>query len=86
MIAQVHQGEMIVPASATPWAQAVMSNASANGGAGQITVHHATNFNIQALDSGDVKRWIKGNSKTILRTVSEGVRLGAHLGLKNLSA
>lgn len=37
MIAQVHQGEMIVPAAQTPWAQALMANAT---GAGGNVVHH----------------------------------------------
>ncbi len=32
MIAQVHKGEMIVPAAQTPWAQSLMSNASGSGG------------------------------------------------------
>jgi len=82
MIAQVHAGEMIVPASATPWAQSLLSNAAASPNQGNVTVHHATHFNITALDSKDVSRWIKGNGKMIMRTVDEGVRLGAHLGFK----
>ncbi len=86
MVAQVHRGEMIVPAAQTPWAQSLMSNAaSAGGSGGDVHVHHATNFNISALDSGDVKRWIKGNGKEILRTINEGIRLGTHLGLKKLA-
>jgi hypothetical protein len=86
MVAQVHQGEMIVPAAQTPWAQSLMANAAAGGSGGSpnVTVHHATHFNISAMDSGDVKRWIRGNGKEILRTINEGVRLGAHLGLKKL--
>jgi len=83
MIAQVHAGEMIVPAAATPWAQSLMANA-ASSGTGRVTVNHATHFNITALDSKDVSRWIKGNGKTIMRTVNEGVRLGTHLGFKRL--
>ncbi|WP_020177053.1 hypothetical protein [Methyloferula stellata] len=86
MIAQVHQGEMIVPAAQTPWAQSLMANAVGGGGSSSVTVNHATHFNISALDSGDVKRWIRGNGKEILRTINEGVRLGTHLGLKKLQA
>ena len=87
-IGQLHQGEMIVPAAATPWAQGLMANASGgtgNSGNSGVTVNHTTHFNISALDSGDVKRWFKQNGKTILRTVNESVRLGAHLGLSKLT-
>ena len=90
MIAQVHQGEMIVPAAHTPWAQRVMSNAvTGNGGNGQgkggITLNHATHFNIQAMDSQDVKRWFKANGKTVMRTINDSVRYGAHLGMSKLT-
>ena len=89
MVAQVHKGEMIVPAAHTPWAQSLMSRAGrpADGAAsgGDVHVHHATNFNIQALDSRDVKRWIAGNGRTILDTINSSVRNGAHIGLSKLS-
>jgi hypothetical protein len=86
MIAQVHQGEMIVPAKQTPWVQDMLANSGQNGSSGNaVHVHHATNFNISSMDSGDVKRWIKGNGKEILRTINEGVRLGTHLGLKKIA-
>jgi len=85
MIAQVHAGEMIVPASATPWAQSLMSNA-AGSNSGNVTVNHATHFNISALDSKDVSRWIQSNGKAIMKTVNEGVRLGTHLGFKRLQS
>jgi hypothetical protein len=86
MLAQVHQGEMIVPAAQTPWAQSLMSNAAGGGnGSGGVTVNHATHFNVTALDSQDVKRWFKQNSKTVLRTINDAVRNGSHLGLSKLS-
>ena len=86
MIGQLHRGEMIVPAASTPWAQSLMANAASGGssGNGGVTVNHTTHFNISALDSGDVKRWFKNNGKTILRTINDSVRLGAHLGLSKL--
>lgn len=84
MFAQVHRGEMIVPAAATPWAQSLMANA-AGGAGGGVTVNHATHFNVTALDSQDVKRWFKNNSKMMLRTINEAVRNGSHLGLDKLS-
>jgi hypothetical protein len=75
---------MIVPAGpAQNLRQALSGGVSSDGST--VHVHHATNFNISSLDSGDVKRWIKGNGKEILRTINEGVRLGTHLGLKKLS-
>lgn len=86
MIAQVHQGEMIVPAGATPWAQSVMANAAAGGGqGGGVTLNHATHFNISAMDSQDVKRWFKSNGKTVMRTINDSVRYGAHLGMSKLA-
>jgi hypothetical protein len=84
MVAQVHRGEMIVPAGATPWAQSVLANAA--GAASGVTVNHATHFNISALDSQDVKRWFKNNSKTMLRTINDAVRSGSHLGLSRLKS
>ena len=84
MVAQVHQGEMIVPAAQTPWAQGLMSNA-AGSQAGGVTVNHATHFNVSALDSQDVKRWFSQNSKTVMRTINDAVRNGSHLGLSKLS-
>lgn len=83
MVAQVHRGEMIVPASATPWAQGVLANAA--GAAGGVIVNHATHFNISALDSQDVKRWFQNNGKTMLRTINDAVRNGSHLGLSKLT-
>ncbi|MGB6656753.1 MAG: hypothetical protein WBE49_07655, partial [Methylovirgula sp.] len=82
-VAQVHRGEMIVPASATPWAQGVLANAA--GAAGGVIVNHATHFNISALDSQDVKRWFQNNGKTMLRTINDAVRNGSHLGLSKLT-
>ncbi len=86
MIAQVHKGEMIVPAAQTPWAQSLMANAAGGGsaaGAG-VTVHHATHFNISAIDAQGVKSFLKNNSRQILRAINEGVREGSHLGLSHL--
>ena len=88
MVAQIHKGEMIVPAAQTPWAQSLMASSkgapAAGGSGGDVHVHHATNFNVAALDSRDVKRWITGNGRTILDTINSSVRNGAHLGLSKL--
>ena len=80
MIAQVHQGEMIVPAAA---AARIRDAAGARGG-GDLHVHHATHFNVSAMDSRDVKRFFHGNGKAILGAINDSVRNGAHLGLSKL--
>jgi hypothetical protein len=54
-LAQIHAGEMIVPAAATPWAQSLMSGAASGGGGGGDTYHtwHVTS---NARDPRDVAR------------------------------
>lgn len=78
MIAQVHRGEMIVPAGP---AQAIRSGAA---GSGSVHVHHATHFNVTAMDSRDVARFLRGNGKAILGAIDTSVRKGAHLGFSTL--
>ena len=80
MIAQVHRGEMIVPAGAA----ARMRDAASAGGGGDVHVHHATHFNVSAMDGRDVKRFLSGNGKAILGAINDSVRNGAHLGLSKL--
>lgn len=84
MIAQVHRGEMIVPASATPWAQAVMTGAANTPGVSTVHVHHSTNFNVTAMDTRSVQAFFKDHGKTIMRTINESVRTGSHLGLSRI--
>ena len=75
MIAQVHRGEMIVPASI---AGQIRDGVGAGGG---VTVHHQTHFNVTAMDSGDVKRFFAANSRAILNAIDVGIRSGSHLSL-----
>ncbi|MGA7383672.1 MAG: hypothetical protein WBW81_02920, partial [Methylocella sp.] len=82
MIAQVHQGEMIVPAG--PAATFRSMTESNSGAAGTVHVHHATNFNVSAMDSQGVRQFFKNNSKQIMRTINESVRTGSHIGLSKL--
>ena len=86
MIAQVHKGEMIVPAAKHPWAQNLMANSAGGGGqgGGDIHVHHSTDINVSAMDAHSIRQFFKDNSKRIMRTISEGVRTGAHIGLSKL--
>ena len=82
MIAQVHQGEMIVPTGpAATFRSMIEGNSSV---AGTVHVHHATNFNVAAMDSQGVKQFLKNNSKQIMRTINESVRTGSHIGLSKL--
>ena len=79
MVAQVHRGEMIVPAAP---AQA-MRDAAGRGGGG-ATVNHQTHFHVAAMDARDVSRFLRGNGKAVLRSINDSVRKGAHLGLSKL--
>lgn len=82
MIAQVHQGEMIVPAGPAGALRSALSGGSGSGGT--VHVHHSTNFSVQAIDASGVKQFFKNNGRQILRTINDGVRTGSHLGLSKL--
>ncbi len=84
MIAQVHQGEMIVPAGPAATFRSMMESNS--GVAGTVHVNHAVNFNVSAMDSQSVRQFLKANSKQIMRTINESVRTGSHIGLTKLGA
>jgi hypothetical protein len=84
MIAQVHQGEIIVPAGLAATFRSMMDSNS--GVAGTLHVHHATNFNVSAMDSQSVRQFLKGNAKQIMRTINESVRTGSHIGLSKLQS
>ena len=81
MVAQVHRGEMIIPAG--PAGQ--LRDAAASGGLGGVHVHHQTHFNVTAMDSRDVNRFLRGNSRAILGSINDSVRKGAHLGFSKLN-
>ena len=83
MIAQVHQGEMIVPAGAAATFRDAMAGGGAGGG-GAVHVHHQTAFNVTAMDAGDVNRFFTKNSRAILSAINTGVKNGSHLGLSKL--
>lgn len=90
MIAKVHKGEMIVPAGpAAAWRSALNDGplgGQIGAGGGQVTVNHATNINISAIDGASVKQFFKNHNQMIMRTINEGVRIGAHLGLGKLGS
>ena len=80
MVAQVHRGEMIVPAAP---AQA-MRDAAGRGGGNGVNVQHQTHFHVAAMDARDVSRFLRGNGKAILGAINDSVRKGAHLGLSKV--
>lgn len=84
MIAKVHKGEMIIPAGPAAAWRGALSGAPSGGAGPGVTVHHSTNINVNAMDAQSVKRFFKNNDRTIMRTINEGVRTGAHLGLGKL--
>jgi hypothetical protein len=86
MLVQAHRGEMVVPAGVTPWVQGVISGAANTPGVNTVHVHHATNFNVSAMDSQSVRQFLQGNAKQIMRTINESVRTGSHIGLSKLGA
>jgi hypothetical protein len=76
MIAQVHRGEMIIPAAAA-------AQIRAGGGQAAASTFH-THFNVTAMDSMDVKRFFSANSRVIVQALNDAVRNGSHLGLSKL--
>ncbi len=84
MIAQIHKGEMIVPAGPAAALRTMLG--SSDGPARALQVHHSTHFNVSAIDAQGVRAFLKNNAQAIMRTVNEGVRAGAHLGLSKLTS
>ncbi|WP_395664563.1 hypothetical protein [Methylocella sp.] len=82
MVAQVHQGEMIIPAGPAAAVRSAFSQGAAPGASAQIS--HSTNFTVQALDASGVKQFFRTHGRQILRTINDGVRTGSHLGLSKL--
>ena len=86
MVAQVHAGEMIVPAGPAD----LMRAAATGGGAGQGRAGTGgggdlhTHFHVTAMDGRDVRRFFADNSKHILGAINDGLRSGSHLGLSRL--
>ena len=85
MVAQVHAGEMIVPAGPAAMMRAAAAGGAAQGGGGSGgDVHSHAHFHVTAMDSRDVRRFFSDNSKHILGAINDGLRSGSHLGLNKL--
>jgi len=67
MIAQVHQGEMIVPAAQTPWAQSLMANGGGGGQPINIT------FAITAMDSQSIMQSLGSVKTQLARVLSDTI-------------
>lgn len=83
-LAQVHAGEMIVPAAQTPWAQSLMANAAGGGGSNGGGATHNHNWNISALDGESVKRTLMANGGALMKAIGNAVKGGHHLGVAGL--
>jgi hypothetical protein len=83
MIAQVHQGEMIIPAGP---AAAIRNGSSSLGGAGgqAVNVHVTHAPVINAIDGDSIRQFYKNSEKILMRQLNDAVRRGAHLGLSKL--
>ncbi len=74
-LAVVHQGEMIVPAAQTPWAQSLMSNAAASSGGGD-THYHTHNWGVtvnRPVNGDDVVSAVRDRAHDVGRALSRGM-------------
>ena len=77
-LAVIHQGEKIIP---------VGESRDRYTGAGMGgTVHAPVAPNISALDSRSVERFFHDNAKHMIRAINNGIKSGAHLGLRGARA
>lgn len=83
LIAQVHRGEMIVPAAPAAAMRSALSGGQSAGGAVHVYVTHAPVIN--AVDAHSVREFYRGSERILLRQLNDAVRRGAHLGLSKLS-
>jgi hypothetical protein len=76
-LAQVHAGEMIVPAAQTPWAQSLLSGAANSGspasGGGDMHLH------INATDPDSFVRQLRDSGSGLMRAINEAMADGHHL-------
>jgi hypothetical protein len=77
-LAVIHQGEKIIPSAKT-------SGPFTGAGMGS-TVHAPVSVNISAMDSRSVERFFHDNAKHMIRAINNGIKSGAHLGLRGARA
>src|SRR5580692_2032795 len=78
-LAMIHQGEKIVPAMAR-------GTGPYTGRGEAAQVHAPVSVNISALDSRSVERFFHDNAKHMIRAINNGIKSGAHLGLRGARA
>ncbi|MFH6786321.1 cell wall hydrolase [Methylobacterium sp. MA0201] len=83
-LANVHRGEMIVPAAATPWAQSLMAQAASGKAGGPPAGTGDVHFHVSAVDAAGVKSFFRTHARHIMEAINDGVRTGSHLGLSKL--
>jgi hypothetical protein len=76
-LAVIHQGEKIIPSAKT---------SGPFTGAGMGGVHGPVNLNISALDSRSIERFFNDNARHMIRAINNGIKSGAHLGLRGARA
>lgn len=77
MVAQVHKGEMIVPAGP---AAAIRSGQMGLGGGG-AAVSHQSHVHIHAVDAQSLARHIQSNDSAVMKALEKATRRGLHLAL-----
>ncbi|MEE7502248.1 hypothetical protein [Methylobacterium mesophilicum] len=80
MVAQVHKGEMIVPAGPAGALRAAMGGSPAPS----LALNHTTQINVSAVDGASVADFFQNHSRPLMRAINQAVRQGAHLGLSRL--
>ncbi|AYO81578.1 glycoside hydrolase family protein [Methylobacterium brachiatum] len=80
MIAQVHQGEMIVPAGPAGALRAAMGGSPSPS----LALNHTTQINVSAVDGASVADFFQNHSRPLMRAINQAVRQGAHLGLSRI--
>ena len=78
-LAMIHQGEAIVPAMAR-------GSGPYTGRGEAAQVHAPVSVNISALDSRSVERFFHDNARHMIRAINNGIKSGAHLGLRGARA
>lgn len=76
-LAQLHQGEMVVPAAHTPWAQSLMANGGPAGGA--VHNHFSPTVNYHQHGSTTAED-LRANADTLVKILQQQHRRGAFTG------
>jgi len=86
-LAMVHKNELVMPAAEAGAFRNLLS-AHANGGGvggGNVSITPTTHFVVNAIDGASASQWMRDNQHSLMRAIDEGMRHGAHLGLRRLA-